>query len=90
MVKTLIKLKDEIYKKLIDLSIKKFGHPRGISKIINEILEKELNLKKKKYVPKYTIRIGRRLTISEVNKIRKEAWRKMALKNIYENDKSNT
>jgi len=82
MAKTLIKLKDEIYKKLIDLSIKKFGHPRGISKIINEILEKEFNLKKKKYVPIYTIRIGRKLTIREVNKIRKEAWKRISLKNI--------
>ena len=77
-----MKLKVEIYKKLIDFFIKKFGCRKGISKIINEILEKELNLKKKKYVPKYTIRIGKKLTISEVNKIRKGAWRKIALKNI--------
>jgi len=76
MVKTLIKLKDEIYKKLVNLSIEKFGHPRGISKIINEILEREFNLEKKKYVPKYTIKIGKKLTIEEVNKVRKDVWKK--------------
>ncbi len=48
MVKTLIELRDDIYKKLIELSIEKFGHPRGISRIINEILERYLPVKEKR------------------------------------------
>jgi len=38
---------EDVYKKLVEISIEKYGNARNISKVLNEILRDYLGLKKK-------------------------------------------
>ena len=43
MVKTTLELKDEIYKKLVNESVAKYGNTKSLSKVINENLESHMS-----------------------------------------------
>lgn len=45
MVKTTLELKDEVYRKLVEASVNKYGNTKGISKIANEVIGE--NIKEK-------------------------------------------
>ena len=42
MVKTTLEIKDELYRKLVEASLKKYGNTKGISKMANEVIEAHL------------------------------------------------
>lgn len=42
MVKTTFQIKDEIYRKLVEASLKKYGNTKSLSKMANEVIEKHL------------------------------------------------
>jgi len=69
MVKTTIILNDDIYKKLINESIERYGTSKKLSKLINEKLE---NYDKLKNEPKLTYKLGRILSNNEINKLKNE------------------
>ena len=46
MVKTTLELKDEIYKKLINESVAKYGNTKSLSLVVNENLEEHMSEKK--------------------------------------------
>lgn len=45
MVKTTFEIKDEIYRKLVEASVKKYGNTKNLSRITNEIIEEHLKEK---------------------------------------------
>ena len=45
MVKTTLEIKDEIYRKLVEASVKKYGNTKNISRIANEVIEEHLKEK---------------------------------------------
>ena len=47
MVKTTLEIKDELYKKLVEASLKKYGNTKNISRITNEVIEEHLKEKHK-------------------------------------------
>ena len=47
MVKTTLEIKDELYKKLVEASLKKYGNTKNISRITNEFIEEHLKEKHK-------------------------------------------
>ena len=77
MVKTTINLDDELYKKLIDESIQRFGSTKKLSFLINEKLRKlESKIEKEKGIVEKTFGIWKNLKIQSekyVEKIRKES-----------------
>ena len=45
MVKTTLEIKDELYKKLVEASVKKYGNTKNISRVTNEVIEEHLKEK---------------------------------------------
>lgn len=45
MVKTTFEIKDEIYRKLVEASVKKYGNTKNLSRVTNEIIEEHLKEK---------------------------------------------
>ncbi len=45
MVKTTLELKDDVYKKLMNEAIAKYGNTKNLSRVVNENLESHLNEK---------------------------------------------
>ena len=45
MVRTTLELKDEIYKKLVNEAIEKYGNTKNLSRVINESLEVHMSEK---------------------------------------------
>ncbi len=73
MVKTTIILDDEIYKKLINESIEKYGTAKKLSVLINEKLRaynKPENPDHNKLT--LTYRLGRQLSNAEINHLKEE------------------
>lgn len=42
MVKTTFEIKDEVYRKLVETSLKKYGNTKNLSKVANEMMEERL------------------------------------------------
>ncbi len=42
MVKTTFEIKDDVYRKLVEASLKKYGNTRNLSKMANEVIEEHL------------------------------------------------
>lgn len=47
MVKTTLELKDEVYRKLVEASVRKYGTTKNVSKVTNEVIEEHLKEKSK-------------------------------------------
>ena len=45
MVKTTLELRDDLYKKLMNESMERYGNTKSLSKVVNENLESHLNEK---------------------------------------------
>jgi len=45
MVKTTLEIKDELYKKLVEASLKKYGNTKNLSRVANEVIEEHLREK---------------------------------------------
>lgn len=42
MVKTTLEIKSEVYRKLVEASLRKYGNTKSLSKIANEVIEEHL------------------------------------------------
>ena len=80
MVKTTIILDDELYKKLVDECIRRYGSTRKLSKLINEKLwklerlEMEMRISRAKETDKPRVRLGMALTPDELERLIEEGW----------------
>ncbi|MBI2172605.1 MAG: hypothetical protein HYT73_00140 [Candidatus Aenigmarchaeota archaeon] len=45
MVKTTLELRDDVYKKLVEASLERYGNTKSLSKIANEMMEEHMNEK---------------------------------------------
>jgi len=76
MVKTTIILDDELYKRLVQESLEKYGSTKKLSQLINEKLRGEATkrvLKKERL----RVRIGRNLKPEDIEKLIEEGWREI-------------
>ncbi len=73
MVKTTIMLEDDLYRELVDESIKKYGSTRKLSLLINRKLRVSKSTAAKKIYIK-PLRLGRKITEKEIEKLIDEGW----------------
>lgn len=75
MVKTTIILEDELYKKLVEEALEKYGSTRKLSFLVNQKLkEKETVPVKKAREKRLTIKIGKKVTQKKIDKLIEEGW----------------
>ncbi|MBI3412722.1 MAG: hypothetical protein HY051_01405 [Candidatus Aenigmarchaeota archaeon] len=43
MVKTTLEIRDDVYRKLVETSLKKYGNTKNLSKVANEVIGKHLD-----------------------------------------------
>lgn len=72
MVKTTIMLDDDLYRRLVEEAIKKYGSTRKLSRLINEKLRQAQLPPKRRERMKITL--GRKLTEDELNTLIERAW----------------
>jgi ribosomal protein L7Ae-like RNA K-turn-binding protein len=76
MVKTTIILDDELYKKLVQEALEKYGSTRKLSQLINEKLKNEA-VKGVREGKRLRVSIGRDLKPEEIEKLVEEGWREI-------------
>ncbi len=54
MVKTTLELRDEVYRKLVEEALKKYGNTKNISKMANEVIEEHLKETRSKAAKHFT------------------------------------
>ena len=76
MVKTTIILDDELYRKLVQEALEKYGTTKKLSQLINEKLRGEATqgVHKKE---RLRVKIGRDLKPEEVEKLIEEGWKEI-------------
>ena len=74
MVKTTIILEDELYKRLVEEAIERYGSTRKLSLVINQRLKESFfGKKEKKRWP--TVKIGKELTPEMIEELIVKGWR---------------
>ena len=73
MVKTTVMLEDDLYKELVDESVREYGSTRKLSVVINRRL-RGVRANAKKTHHRLTIRYGRKLTEKDIQKAIEEGW----------------
>jgi hypothetical protein len=72
VVKTTVILDDDVYRRLVEEAIERYGSTRTLSRLINEKLrEGRAVIKRGK---RSTIRLGRELREGEIKKMIEEGW----------------
>jgi hypothetical protein len=74
MVKTTVLLDDEIYRGLVDESMRDYGTTKKISFLINKKLRSAAAKPKKAGTKRLTIRLGRRINEKGLEKAIEEGW----------------
>lgn len=74
MVKTTIILEDQLYKELVDESIKEYGSTRKLSLLINRRLKAAKKREAKERIRIKPIKLGRKISEEEIEKAIKEGW----------------
>ncbi len=76
MVKTTILLDDDLYRRLVEECIERYGSTRKLSKLINEKirLAYQLETGEKRRVKRVRIKLGRKLSPEEIERLSEEAW----------------
>ena len=75
MVKTTIILEDDLYKELVKGALERYGTTRKLSKLINEMLRESMAQKKLvKRRKRLTIKLGKKLSPEEIEKLAEEGW----------------
>ncbi len=86
MVKTTVIIDDDLYKKLIDECVRRYGSTRKLSKLINEKIrlayKYEQILDNEKKVKKVRLRLGRDLSPEEIEKLIEEGWEEFIRWNV--------
>jgi hypothetical protein len=74
MVKTTVILEDDLYRELVDESVREYGSTRKLSIVINRRLRGGRYRKAGRGIHIKPIRLGRRITEKEVEKAIEEGW----------------
>ena len=72
-MKTTVILEDDLYRELIDESIKEYGSTKKLSFLINRRLRASASMPKKKFAIK-PIKLGRKITEKEIERAIEEGW----------------
>jgi len=75
MVKTTVILEDELYRKLVQEALDRYGSTRKLSTLINQKLRDEGSGARKRRKERSTIKLGRRLSDDEVERAVEMGWR---------------
>jgi hypothetical protein len=75
MVKTTIMLDDQIYKQLIDESVRRFGSTKRLSYLINQKLRGRAE-RKARATKRLTVRLGRKISEKELEEAIEKGWDK--------------
>ncbi|MGB9716864.1 MAG: hypothetical protein ACPL4E_00265 [Thermoproteota archaeon] len=76
MVKTTIILDDELYKKLVQEALEKYGTTKKLSKLINEKLRGE-DVWKAHRKERLRIRLGKDLKREDIERLIEDGWREI-------------
>lgn len=74
--RTTVLLDEDIYKKLVEESLKRYGTVKGISKVLNELLKDALKVKKEIIRLIYSEKVAR-TTAREFEEFRRELSRRL-------------
>ncbi|AAY81325.1 hypothetical protein [Sulfolobus acidocaldarius] len=78
MRKTVVTFDDDVYEAIVNLSVKKYGNTKNISRVVNELLRKELSRRRKvrsnRVSMKVSVRVPGAETLSpeEIDRIAEE------------------
>lgn len=82
MVKTTIMLEDNLYRELVDESIKEYGSTRKLSLLINKKLKASRGRPSRRRIRIKPIRLGRRITEKEIENAIEKGWNEGAKWNV--------
>ena len=74
MVKTTVILDDDVYKRLVEEAIERYGTTRTLSRLINEKLKGSRGLAEVTKRRRSTVKLGRELKPEEIEEIIDEGW----------------
>lgn len=74
MVKTTIMLEDELYRELVDESVREYGSTRKLSLLINKRLKASRAKPHRRKIQITPIRLGRKITEKEIENAIEEGW----------------
>lgn len=74
MVKTTVMLEDDLYRELVDESIKEYGSTRKLSLLINRRLRAGKKVGARSGLRIKPVRLGRRISEKEIEKAIEEGW----------------
>lgn len=74
--RTTVLLDEDVYKKLVEESLKRYGTVKGISKVLNELLKDALKVKKEIIRLIYSEKVAR-TTAREFEEFRRELSRRL-------------
>ena len=74
MVKTTITIDDDLYKKLVNESIEKYGSTRKLSLLINRRLRESEQKETRRKLDIKPIKMGRKISEEEIEKAIEEGW----------------
>ena len=74
--RTTVILEDDVYKRLVQESIRRYGTARAISKVLNEILREELSARDELLQLIFSEKIAE-IDLEEFNEFRKELSRRL-------------
>ena len=74
MVKTTVILDDEVYRRLVEESVRRYGSTKKLSFLINEKLREPRGGQARPPARRMTVRLGRRVTAKELEAEIARAW----------------
>ncbi|MHC1590220.1 MAG: hypothetical protein ACXQTQ_04580 [Candidatus Hecatellaceae archaeon] len=77
MVKTTIMLDDDLYKKLVQEALERYGTTKKLSYLINLKLREKAPVKRKR--ERLTFKLGRKLTVKQVERMIEEGLEEVAV-----------
>ncbi len=79
MVKTTILLDDDLYKRLVEECIERYGSTRKLSKLINEKIRLAYSIHERigreRKVRKVRVKLGMKLDSDDIERLIEEGWR---------------
>jgi uncharacterized protein (UPF0335 family) len=75
MVKTTVILDDDLYKRLVEEAIERYGSTRTLSRLINEKLREARGLGEGSKARRSTVRLGKELKAEEIEEMIDGGWR---------------
>ena len=86
MVKTTVLIDDDLYKKLVDECVRRYGSTRKLSKLINEKIRLAYKYEQiadtEKKAKNVRLRLGRDLSPEEIERLIEEGWEEFIKWNV--------